>query len=122
MTLEPVFENLTNSPYKYFGVENFYPSKKALMITAALDANSDNYIACGFLFHGVRKFEQIPRNESNSGIIGCTSSSMSYRLYRSKLPDGLCRYVAHTEADFIVIEAQDVELVEGLEYAGAAMP
>lgn len=115
MRLEPVFKQFWNLLHSSFGIEHYFDSSKALMLTKVNDREKKEYIVYGFLFKGVISTSQIPNNSINKKQLGCGDDFHSHVLYQSNLENGYKRFVTYTDYDLVIIEAKSVELIEGLK-------
>lgn len=113
--LKPVFDFLANSTTTDKGLEYFYNSRKAVSIVRLANLKLNEVITYGFVFNEVKSISQKFKNEKNANELGCPMGMVHF-LYSRPANDDYTLYVIHSDFNFILIEAKNVEMVDGIEY------
>lgn len=113
MTPTPLYPHFVNPFHLDVGLEYYPTSKKALSIVRLSDRIKKETINVGFLFIGVRTITQKLKHDYIAEKLGIDIGLPHY-IYATSLDGPYSQYIFHSESHFIIVEAQKIELIEGL--------
>ena len=113
MTPTPLYPHFVNPFHLETGLEYYPDSKKALSIVSLSDKIKKEAVTVGFLFIGVRTITQKLKHDHIAEKLG-VDIGLPHYIYATSLDEPYSRYIFHSVSHFIIVEAQKVELIEGL--------